>query len=132
MIIEKVVVRSYPRSRQNGKGWDAIYPGSSDAADLVVQVKRESTHLGYSFYLSNCLAQQDYHLTMNPKVLYQPIRGKCYVDLYDYDSASAIEYIGGYYFSPSNYTNTFPSVITLYNDAIWHKIRMDVHVKWLF
>jgi hypothetical protein len=132
MVIEKIVVRSYPRARQNGQGWDALFPGSSDAADLVADVSREGAHLGYSFYVSNCLAEQDYHLTMNPSVLYQPISGKCYVELYDYDNASSIEFIGGYYFSPGDYIHTFPSIIPLYNNASWHKIRMDVHVTWLF
>jgi hypothetical protein len=132
MVIEKVVVRAYPRARQNGKGWDALYPGSSDAADLVAEVKKDGISKGYSFYITNCLANQDYHLTMNPKVFYQPVNGKCEIMLHDYDSASSIEFIGGYYFYPLEYTKSFPSIITLYNDNTWHKIRMDVHVTWLF
>lgn len=66
MIINKLVVNSYPKTQQNGQGWDALYPGSFGAApEMYAIVQRNSQDIGISYFVQNASYTQPINLTFS-------------------------------------------------------------------
>jgi hypothetical protein len=126
MKIEKIVLREFPATDQNGNNWDFyIWP------DIYLNIEDNDASVSTTGYYDQCTPGSEYPYVLNNPV-YIAYSSKCAVELWDYDGTNGNVYMCGYYFYPANNVNGFPKKITLYNSTAWHQAKLDVYVSWVF
>lgn len=125
MSITKIDVLSYPITRTNGNFWDfstgpdifiALSEGTSIyATDRITGLANNATGAGVAFTLSS-------PATINKLTTYWSIGA------YDADDFDADDYMGGIYFSPSDYQDNLPETILLTTA----ELQLRLYVTWNF
>jgi hypothetical protein len=128
MRVNSVVLNNYPIVNIQGGGWDSNGTGP----DLYVTFDQGTTSYGENawfksgYYEDATPAVYTYASTGFPVTL-SPTITTWVIGLWDMDSFASDEFLGGIYFTPSNYTD-FPSTV----DLTVGNISFTLNVSWVF
>jgi hypothetical protein len=124
--ITSMNVTKYPATQPSGAGWDV-----SDGADVFVTfsagISANTTEFKSGFTYTN-VTGQDLPFSTGFPVNLLNINNNYTLGIWDYDAASADDFMAGVYFSPSNNVAGFPSTITLSTT----KLTAVLTVQWNF
>ena len=105
--------------------------------DLRFKILRNDIEVGSTCYIEDAHPNEDYILNNStcdglPIYIYYPKANNVTIKIrsYDYDSSGDDVYLGGYFFDFEN--NGFPSTRTLYNSNSWHRLKVKLHLEWIF
>ncbi|MBI1183490.1 hypothetical protein GC194_04430 [bacterium] len=121
MQINKISVAGFPNTN-NGKDWDiwSSYP------DIYVAIVLNGNRFYTSEYYDECVNSNTYNYIRNLPVYVDNYSLQHSIGLWDYDSTSGDEYMGGYLFTPKDYEGK--REITLRNDS--SEIVLVLSVEW--
>lgn len=109
ITITKIEVIRFPATDGTGAGWDL-----SDGADIFPTLSLGSTVLyNPTTYYNNASQNTTYPFVPSPTIQLTNITAQYQIDLYDYDSTSSNDWMGGILFTPYSSTGGFPSVLTI-------------------
>ena len=122
--ISKIEVLRFPAT-DKGAGWDF-----SSGPEIYPDLLKGSTLIWSSpSYFENADPNSTYEFNVSPVVdLTEPL-DRYTIELYDYDSSSNDDLMGGISFTPYSNNNKFPRIITL--DANGN-VAFRIHVSYVF
>ena len=128
MRVNSVVLKNYPIVNSQGGGWDSNGTGP----DLYITFDQGTTSYGSnawfkSGYYEDAIPNTYTYSSTGFPVSLSPAATTWVIGLWDYDSLVSDQFLGGIYFTPSNYTN-FPSSI----DLVYGNISFTLNVSWDF
>jgi hypothetical protein len=123
--IKQVDVTSFPATNDKGSGWDL-----TSAADIYIKIYKDDTELyNSSTYIKDAISSYKYEFELSPNVDLLNPNDQYTIILYDYDSTSGDDYMGGIIFKPYSNTNSFPTTMNL--DA-GGGITMTLHLSYVW
>jgi len=126
IIVNKIDVLQMPPIPPSGGGWDA-----SNGPDIYLVFKQGSSILLDSDYVLDADVNSGYSWTLSPSIEITSPTSQCEIDLRDYDSTSANDFMGGYYFTPWDMLkgNKFPSTLTIEGTP---NLKFKLYVSYVF
>jgi hypothetical protein len=106
--ITKIEVTRFPAT-DNGAGWDL-----TSGPDISPRILLGNTIIwnGPNYY-ENATQGLVYSFTPSSAIELTNVNSQYSIDLYDYDTTSSSDFMGGIYFYPYSSTNKFPTVRTI-------------------
>jgi len=125
MRITSITVTSFPAT-DGGAGWDL-----TSGADIFPILSLGGTTLWNSpNYVTNANPSNEYLFTPSPSIVLSSPTSQYTLRLYDYDSPSPDDYMGGVNFTPYNSTSGFPTTINLAPSGAAVTFRLTVSYVW--
>lgn len=100
MRVGSIVLTDFPITDSNGGSWDL-----SDGADVFIKITKGGTTIYESDYVLNKFAP----LSFTPNVEFSDPTDSYTIGVWDYDSTSADDYLGGITFTPYQKGKKFPT-----------------------
>jgi hypothetical protein len=105
--INSIRVSGWPQT-DNGAGWDL-----TSGPDIYVVIKRNGTTVYTSAKYTDAVSQ----ININTNIELSNVSSTYEISIYDYDSADADDFIGGFTFVPYASNNSFPSILSVQNSS---------------
>lgn len=124
MKINKVILRDYPQM-DNGENWDYM-----SGPDIFFTITCEGSTIVTSGRCSD-VTYNDLPITYTnnlPVTISSSFDKKCTITFYDYDDYDPNDWMGGYYFTPSQ--QDFNSGIIHFSSST-SDLKLDMYVEWL-
>jgi len=121
MQINLISVQDFPGT-DNGNNWDFW----TSHPDIYVALKLNGVRFYTSEYYDECINANTYNYDSDLPLYLEDASLEHSIELWDYDSTSDDEYMGGYYFTPSDYEGQ--NTITLQNST--SEIVIVLEVEW--
>jgi len=123
--VTKIQVLGFPPTMSSGSGWDV-----GGAADIYVEFEYGSNTLYTSGSVTNASYNSTYQFTPSSSLwIYYPT-DQYVIRLYDDDTTSGDDYIGGYSFYPYSNGNGFPSTISIANSSSDLEFKLFLEYTW--
>ena len=124
VTVSKIILTNYPMVDGGGVGWDL-----SNGPDVFLSINQGSTanNVQFSGIAYDVTGSTITYITNFPYNFLNPSNTYT-IGLWDYDSTSADDYMGGIFFTPNNYKSGFPATINL----TYSSISMTLYVTWNF
>lgn len=129
LLINEIKLTKFPLLDGNGNTWD-----NSDAADIIFEIYDNENNLltktGIKYNLDQGYLPESFTSGLPIRLSNFNIRYE--IHLFDYDDLSADDWIGGYYFRPSDILPTigdpYPSEVSFGNES--NDIRFILYITW--
>ena len=124
--LNAIRINHVPSSMPNNDSWD---PGAG-LPDIQIKITLNKVNIYTSEVYDDASAKNTYIFKRSTPFLFEDMESEYRVDVYDFDSFSSDEWIGGFTFQPSDFkdqkeilleSNTTPIVISLLTD--WNYIK---------
>jgi len=122
----KLTLTDYPQTNSSGGGWD-----NNSGPDIYYKIMDENqTTTYFTGGTHSDVAYNDLPLiyTTGLPVTFIDLDEKYTIVFYDYDNVGSDDFIGGYYFTPSD-RNGYPSVISFSSST--SDLKFEIEVTWL-
>ncbi|MBW8051197.1 MAG: hypothetical protein FVQ77_12820 [Cytophagales bacterium] len=125
--ITKVVVTDFPDKQPSGSNWDI----TSCCPDIYFQILKGTTLIYDSptYKINAVSTSAPYTFTPSSSITLSSPTSNYTIRLYDYDSTSGDEYMGGILFTPYSSTNGFPSTSVVDAGA---GLSFTLHLSYTF
>lgn len=125
MTITLLTINKYPATTSSGGGWDL---GSGPDVYLTINI---GTSPNSNDYVSNYFTNATGPITLTqgfPKTL--SASSNWTLGVWDNDDLAVDEFMGGYYFKPTEFSNGFPSTVVIGDNTT--DIQFTLQVEWDF
>jgi len=107
--VTKVKITKFPATVSSGASWDL-----NSGPDIYIEILKGSSSLyTTSTYYENADPSVIYSFDLNPVLNLNEPNNEYSIRLYDYDTSSGDDYMGGIIFTPYSNTTGFPATLNL-------------------
>ncbi len=125
----KIILTSFPVTEPDGGGWD-----NNNGPDLMFKISDDD---GANYYESGIISDATISslpvsFTNGLPLTFNNLDYKFTITLYDYDDLNANDWMGGYFFTPSNSIPTngsYPETISFSSET--SEVAFTINVEWL-
>jgi len=125
VTISKIVVTDFPAAKESGSGWDLW-----DGPDLYIEIKRGTTTLYTSDEKSNANSSSYYTFTSGLPLNLNYPTSRHSIGLWDDDNFDAPDYLGGFYFTPFDADDDFPTTINMSLSTVG--VKFTLYLSYTF
>jgi hypothetical protein len=128
IVINKIEILKMPAVPSGGGGWD-----SNNGPDIFVKISNGSNTVWDSpTYIVDANVNSQYNFVPSPSIEITSPTTQHTIELYDYDTGSASDNMGGYYFNPYNDLvkgRKFPTSLTIEGSL---DLKFKIYVSYIF